>query len=65
MVFQNQIPIEAKIVALADSFQALVSDRPYRKAYEFKEALKIINRESGLHFDSAVVKALNSCISLP
>ncbi|MBN2120148.1 MAG: diguanylate cyclase [Candidatus Omnitrophica bacterium] len=61
----NQIPIEAKVVALADSFQALVSDRPYRKAYEFKKALKIISRESGSHFDPEVVKAFTRSISLP
>ena len=51
----KNIPLEAKIVAVADVFQALISDRVYRKAYSFKEAMEIMERERGTHFDSSIV----------
>jgi HD-GYP domain-containing protein (c-di-GMP phosphodiesterase class II) len=43
------------VVALADVYQALTSDRPYRKAYSEEEALKIIKKSSGTQFDPHVV----------
>ncbi|MDD5423683.1 MAG: PAS domain S-box protein [Candidatus Omnitrophica bacterium] len=52
----EEIPVGARIVAVVDVYQALVSNRPYRKAYPKKEALKIIKEESGTHFDPAIVK---------
>ncbi|MDD5680492.1 MAG: diguanylate cyclase, partial [Candidatus Omnitrophica bacterium] len=52
----KEIPIGARIIALADAFQALSSDRPYRKGYSIAEALKIIESGSGSQFDPAVVK---------
>jgi putative nucleotidyltransferase with HDIG domain len=52
----EEIPLSARIVAVADVYQALISDRPYRKAYTKKEAIEIIKRESGRHFDPMVVK---------
>ncbi|MCM8773398.1 MAG: diguanylate cyclase [Candidatus Omnitrophica bacterium] len=58
----NEIPLEAKIVAIADSFQALISHRPYRKAYTFSEAVKIIEEESGTHFDPFIVKTFKTVI---
>jgi len=53
----EEIPFGARIIALADTFQALISNRPYHAAYSEKEALKIITREAGTKFDPAVVKA--------
>lgn len=53
----DEIPIEARVVAIADVYQALTSDRPYRKAFDKKTALKIITEESGTHFDPNVVKS--------
>jgi diguanylate cyclase (GGDEF)-like protein/PAS domain S-box-containing protein len=53
----SEIPLGARIIAIADVYQALTSDRPYRKAYPKKEAVKIIKRESGAQFDPAVVDA--------
>lgn len=50
------IPLGARIVAIADVYQALISDRPYRKAYSKKEALKIIEEGSGSHFDPEIAK---------
>ncbi len=52
----DEIPLAARIVAVADVFQALVSDRPYRKAYPKKKAIEIIKEESGTHFDPKIVK---------
>lgn len=53
----EEIPLGARIVAVADVYQALVSDRPYRKAYSKQEGLKIIKEGAGTQFDPAVVKA--------
>lgn len=52
----DEIPLAARIVAVADVFQALVSDRPYRKAYSKRRAIEIIKEESGTHFDPKIVK---------
>jgi putative nucleotidyltransferase with HDIG domain len=54
----TEIPLPARIVALADAYQALTSDRPYRKAYPKKEALAILRKESGSHFDKKLVDLL-------
>ena len=54
-----QIPIEARIVALADVFDALLSKRPYKEPVGRAEAIAIIRRESGHHFDPEVVESLN------
>ena len=53
----KEIPLGARIVAIADVYQALVSDRPYRKAYSEKEALDIIREGSGTQFDPEIVEA--------
>lgn len=50
----EQIPIGARIIAIADVYQALISDRPYRRAYTRAKAIKIIKNSSGTHFDSQV-----------
>jgi len=52
------IPVEARIIAVADTYDVLVSDRPYRKARTRAESIKILQEESGNHLDSAVVAAL-------
>ena len=51
----EEIPLSARIVAIADVYQALISDRPYRKAYSRKKALGIIKKESGKQFDPQIV----------
>jgi PAS domain S-box-containing protein len=53
-----RIPIEGRIVAVADVFDALLSDRPYRPAFAVEEATKLIAAERGSHFDPNVVDAL-------
>lgn len=59
----EEIPLGARIVAVVDVYQALVSNRPYRKAYSRREAIKIIREESGTHFDPKIVKAFMEVIS--
>ncbi len=49
------IPIEGRIVALADVFDALTSTRPYKKAWTIDEALTFIRDQSGRHFDPKLV----------
>ena len=46
----------ARIFAVADVYDALTSDRSYRKAWSREEALKHIRQESGSHFDPEVVE---------
>ncbi|MDD5194226.1 MAG: diguanylate cyclase [Candidatus Omnitrophica bacterium] len=52
----EEIPLSARIVAISDVYQALITDRPYRKAFTKKEALNIIKQESGKQFDPKIVK---------
>ncbi|HYM67180.1 MAG TPA: HD-GYP domain-containing protein [Patescibacteria group bacterium] len=52
------IPLEARIVAVADTFDVLTSDRPYRKARTVTEARAVVMWEAGTHLDRAVVAAL-------
>jgi diguanylate cyclase (GGDEF)-like protein/PAS domain S-box-containing protein len=50
------IPLGARIVAVADAYQAMISDRPYRKAYTVKKTMEILKDNSGTQFDPKVVK---------
>jgi len=54
----DQIPLEARILAVADVFEAMTSHRPYRPALPPMEALKYIHQQSGIGFDPEVVEAL-------
>jgi response regulator RpfG family c-di-GMP phosphodiesterase len=51
------IPIFSRIVAVADVFDALTSERPYKKAWELEEAVDFLVHGSGTHFDPRCVKA--------
>jgi putative nucleotidyltransferase with HDIG domain len=53
----DQIPLGARIFAVADTLDAITSDRPYRRANTFEAARKEIKRCSGSQFDPKVVKA--------
>ncbi len=53
----ENIPLPARIVAVADVFDALTSKRPYKEAWTFQEALAMLQSESGKHFDPACVRA--------
>lgn len=52
----EEIPVVARIFSAADVFDALVSERPYKQAYSFEEAMNVIKGYSGSFFDPAVVE---------
>jgi len=56
----DQIPLLARVIAVADTFDALTTNRPYQRAYEPKEALRIIHSLAGKRLDPAAVAALNA-----
>ncbi len=58
------IPMMARIVALADAFHALITDRPYRPRYSVARALEIISKGSGVQWDPRLCAAFASS-SLP
>ncbi|MCM0649336.1 HD domain-containing protein [Clostridium swellfunianum] len=49
------IPVSARIVAMADVFDALTSERPYKKPFSFEDSVKIITDGKGKHFDPELV----------
>lgn len=53
----EDIPLVGRIVAVCDVFDALTSERPYKKAWDTERALDVLRADSGSHFDPAVVDA--------
>lgn len=53
----EQIPLAARLFAVVDVFDALTSNRPYRKAWMQEEALAYLQEQAGRHFDPAAVQA--------
>ncbi|MDA0190633.1 MAG: response regulator [Proteobacteria bacterium] len=53
----DEIPLYGRIVAVADVFDALTSERPYKKAWELERALDLLREGAGGHFDPACVSA--------
>ncbi len=47
----EEIPLSGRIVAIADVFDALTSERPYKKAWTVEKAVDVINKDAGTHFD--------------
>ena len=56
----EDIPLSARVMAVADVFDALVSKRSYKEPFTFDEAMNIIREGSGKHFDPLVVEAFLS-----
>jgi diguanylate cyclase (GGDEF)-like protein/putative nucleotidyltransferase with HDIG domain len=54
----EEIPIGARILTAVDCFDALASDRPYRKAMSIDEAMAFVKKRAGIQFDPAIVKLL-------
>ena len=52
----KSIPLEGRLMAIADVYDALIAERPYKKAFTHEEACKIIIESSGTHFDPELVK---------
>lgn len=57
----EEIPIEARIMALADVFDALVSKRCYKDAFTYDKAFSIIEEDAGSHFDAKLAPVFLSC----
>jgi putative two-component system response regulator len=55
---ENDIPLQGRILAVADVYDALVSVRPYKKAFSHKQAMDIIMENSGKHFDPNIADVL-------
>ncbi|WDC84862.1 HD-GYP domain-containing protein [Caloramator sp. mosi_1] len=62
--FGEEIPLGARILAVADSFDAMITDRPYRKGMSIEKAVKILKEESGKQFDAKVVNAFLRIIEI-
>jgi HD-GYP domain-containing protein (c-di-GMP phosphodiesterase class II) len=58
----EQIPLGAKIVSLADSFDAMTTDRPYRRRRSFEDVVQDLRQNSGTQFDFTVVRAFARAI---
>lgn len=54
-LYKENIPLSARVVALADVFDALTSERPYKKAWSIEKTVELIKAESGKHFDPDLV----------
>jgi putative nucleotidyltransferase with HDIG domain len=59
----NEIPIEARIVAVADAIEAMTSDRPYRKGLKTEQVVEELKKYSGTQFDPLVVGAAVQMLS--
>jgi ribonuclease P protein subunit RPR2 len=57
---EEDIPLAARVFSLADTLDALTSDRPYRRASSFSDARDVIRAEAGSQFDPAIVSAYES-----
>jgi len=58
----EEILLEARILAVADAYQAMISDRPYRKRLPVEEAIIELEKDTGTQFDPEVIKAFFSII---
>jgi len=56
---EEKIPLRAKIIAVADAFDAMTSDRPYRKAMPDEQALEELEKNKDIQFDTGIVDAFS------
>ena len=56
---ETDIPLQGRILAVADVYDALVSARPYKKAFTHEEAMRVIMANSGTHFDPNIADVLS------
>ena len=59
----EDIPLEGRITAVADVFDALSSKRPYKDAFPFEKCVDIMTSESGTHFEPRLIDAFLACRS--
>jgi len=55
---ETDIPLQGQIMAIVDVYDALTSRRPYKKAFTCEEAMELIKKDSGTHFDPRIVELL-------
>ncbi len=60
----EHIPLEARVVAIADVFDALISKRAYKASFPLQKTLEIIRNESGKHFDPQIVSIMFESLNL-
>jgi putative nucleotidyltransferase with HDIG domain len=58
----DKIDINARILAVADTYDAMTSDRPYRKGFDHEKAVRLILEETGAQFDPDVLRAFMAAI---
>jgi len=56
----DKIPLQGRIMAIVDVYDALVSERPYKKAFSDEEAVQIILDNAGVHYDPKIVEVFHS-----
>ncbi len=61
----ERIPFEARVVAVADAFHAMISNRPYRPAIAQREAMEILREGRGTQWDATVVDAMIAMLDAP
>ena len=58
----EEIPLSARIMAVADVFDALVAERCYKKPMPVDKAIEILNKDAGTHFDPEIIRIFNKCV---
>ena len=58
----EEIPLTARIVTIADVFDALTSERPYKQAWPIEKATQLLEDEAGIHFDPKLVPEFIKCL---
>lgn len=64
-IIGNDIPLEARIICVADTYDAITSDRPYRKGMSHEDAIVEITKFKGIQFDPEIVDSLLSICAMP
>jgi putative two-component system response regulator len=59
----TNIPLQGRIMAVADVYDALITARPYKEAFTHKQAVEIIEKEAGTHFDPLIVEVFSAISS--
>jgi putative two-component system response regulator len=56
---EKEVPLHGRVMAVVDVYDALTSERPYKRAFSHDEAVKIIMEDAGRHFDPQIAKVFN------
>jgi putative nucleotidyltransferase with HDIG domain len=59
----DELPMMARIISVADTFDAITTDRPYQAGSEFPKALEILRKHAGTKYDPIVVDAMDSAVA--